>query len=216
MAYLRRHGGLAWTVLAAGLLAALGPSRSLAAVDGLPWRQAGLTERQAAAHLLDRLTFGARPGEIDRVLEQGLEIWIEEQLASSIPDRDLDRRLARLEYLDLPVRQFPEMFPNPGLVLREAIEAGVLPRDFDRSQLDDERSRQEVLRKVLPWARERGYRFQRRLLAELMTQKLYRALYSENQLAEVLTDFWFNHFNVSLTDNQARVYVLSYERPASA
>ena len=52
------------------------------------------------------------------------------------------------------------------------------------------------------------------LVGELVTQKLYRALYSENQLHEVLTDFWFNHFNVSLTDNQARVYVLAFERDA--
>ena len=29
-----------------------------------------------------------------------------------------------------------------------------------------------------------------------MEAKLYRAAYSERQLAEVMTDFWFNHFNV--------------------
>ena len=29
-----------------------------------------------------------------------------------------------------------------------------------------------------------------------------------------MTDFWYNHFNVSLTDNQARGYLLSYERDA--
>ena len=47
-----------------------------------------------------------------------------------------------------------------------------------------------------------------------MAQKLARAVESENQLAEVMTDFWFNHFNVSLTDNKARPYLLSYERDA--
>ena len=38
-----------------------------------PWRRAGLTDRQAAAHLLDRFTFGARPGEVERVAAMGLE-----------------------------------------------------------------------------------------------------------------------------------------------
>ncbi|HEX3126333.1 MAG TPA: DUF1800 domain-containing protein, partial [Thermoanaerobaculia bacterium] len=52
------------------------------------------------------------------------------------------------------------------------------------------------------------------LAKQLLSQKLWRAVESENQLAEVMTDFWFNHFNVSLTDNQSRTYVLSYERDA--
>jgi Protein of unknown function (DUF1800) len=30
----------------------------------------------------------------------------------------------------------------------------------------------------------------------------------------VLTDFWFNHFNVSITDNESRIYVPAYERDA--
>ena len=47
-----------------------------------------------------------------------------------------------------------------------------------------------------------------------MTQKLVRAVESENQLEEVMTDFWYNHFNVSLTDNKARPFLLSYERDA--
>src|SRR5579864_6139505 len=34
----------------------------------LPWKEAGLTERQAAAHLLNRFAFGPRPGEIDQVV----------------------------------------------------------------------------------------------------------------------------------------------------
>ena len=34
------------------------------------------------------------------------------------------------------------------------------------------------------------------MIVELAEQKLLRAIYSERQLEEVLTDFWFNHFNV--------------------
>jgi uncharacterized protein (DUF1800 family) len=35
-----------------------------------------------------------------------------------------------------------------------------------------------------------------RVASELMQAKLIRAIESERQLQEVLTDFWFNHFNV--------------------
>src|SRR5580704_6941367 len=47
----------------------------------LPYRQAGLTERQAAAHLLSRFTYGAMPGQVDAVVQQGLENWFLQQLA---------------------------------------------------------------------------------------------------------------------------------------
>ena len=39
-------------------------------------------------------------------------------------------------------------------------------------------------------------RKQREVVVELSEQKMLRAAYSERQLQEVLTDFWFNHFNV--------------------
>jgi uncharacterized protein (DUF1800 family) len=36
----------------------------------------------------------------------------------------------------------------------------------------------------------------RQIIGELVQQKLVRAVSSERQLQEVMTDFWFNHFNV--------------------
>jgi hypothetical protein len=39
-----------------------------------PFRQAGLTERQAAAHLLSRFTYGATPGQVDAVVKMGLRV----------------------------------------------------------------------------------------------------------------------------------------------
>src|SRR5208282_4680034 len=51
-----------------------------------------------------------------------------------------------------------------------------------------------------------------RLLAELPQAKLLRALYSERQLQEVMTDFWFNHFNVYLNKEADQYLVTAYER----
>ena len=144
----------------------------------LPWRTAGLTERQAAAHLLDRLTYGPRPGEVEQVVDEGLEAWVERQLDGGAPDLDLDRRLAGIESLDLAVREFPEVYPNPGLVLRRAQEAGVVAEGQDPRQIEDERERRRMRREIVRWAEQEGIRFQRELVGELMGQKLLRALYA--------------------------------------
>ena len=189
----------------------------------LPWKAAGLDERQAAAHLLDRLAYGPRPGDIDRVVEMGLETWVDQQIRGSLPDPEVDRRLSRLRSLELGLEEMAETYVEKGMAVRMAERDGVL----DRSDLEEIRtafeegdgerpmaSRGEIRGKVLDYARERGLRSSRELMGELMTQKLVRALHSNNQLTEMMTDFWFNHFNVSLTDNQSRIYLLAYERDA--
>jgi uncharacterized protein (DUF1800 family) len=47
---------------------------------------------------------------------------------------------------------------------------------------------------------------------ELMQAKLLRAIYSERQLEEVMTDFWFNHFNVFAAKAPDRVLLTNYEQ----
>ncbi len=47
---------------------------------------------------------------------------------------------------------------------------------------------------------------------ELVQAKLLRAIYSERQLQEVMTDFWFNHFNVFIGKGADRYLLTSYER----
>ena len=182
----------------------------------LPWREAGLTELQAAAHLLDRFAYGALPGDVDRVVEIGLDVWLERQLAGGLPDRDADRRLEGLRSLEMSTREMAETYPNPGMVMIQARRDGVIDSDLQREDMEDmaRGERSEARRDLMKYARDKGYRPMREMLGELMVQKLIRARYSENQLTEVLTDFWFNHFNVSITDNESRPFVSSYERDA--
>jgi uncharacterized protein (DUF1800 family) len=185
----------------------------------LPWKEAGLSERQAAAHLLNRFAFGPRPGEVDVAVKMGLDRWFEGQLAANLPDGRVEEDLRALPALRMSAREIAQTYPPPGLVLLQAREAGILPRDAggkDRKGFKDlqDSDRAALRNKVIDFAREQGYRSQKELLGQLMTQKLLRAVESENQLAEVMTDFWFNHFNVSLTDNKTRAYLLSYERDA--
>ena len=50
--------------------------------------------------------------------------------------------------------------------------------------------------------------------AELIENKLYRAIYSNRQLEEVLVDFWINHFNIYNGKGQDRLDLTSFERDA--
>ncbi|HSF41235.1 MAG TPA: DUF1800 domain-containing protein [Thermoanaerobaculia bacterium] len=179
----------------------------------LPWKQAGLSEREAAAHLLNRFAYGPRPGEVDAAVKMGLDAWLERQLAG-LPDGKLEDRLTgRLPALALSTAELAKTYPPVGAVLQEARQAGILSEALDPADLlgEDRKGKRDEVRR---FARERGYRPQRELVGQLMAAKLARAVGSESQLAEVMTDFWFNHFNVSATDNQSRFWILSYERDA--
>ena len=58
----------------------------------MPYRKEGLSEREAAEYLVGRLSFGARPGEVDKVLAIGLEKWVQQQLEQSWPDAALEKK----------------------------------------------------------------------------------------------------------------------------
>ncbi len=184
-------------------------AQGLVALKKFPYAESGFTERQAAAYLLDRFSFGARSGDVDSVLHKGLVAWFEEQLRGGIPEDPLQTRLQDFSTLRMSNEEIAHTFPNVGLLLRQAMQDGVISK-ADRTDMEKAEYRQ-TLRK---YGESKGYRPKRQLYGEMYAQKMLRALYSPNQLHEVLTDFWFNHFNVSITDNQADQYVLPYERDA--
>jgi uncharacterized protein (DUF1800 family) len=217
---------------AIALLVAGGPAPSAGATTApgsspsLPWRAAGLSEREAAAHLLARLTFGARPGDVDRVVALGLERWVERQLAPPRPapsGSPLARGLAPLTALERSQRELSATYPPPAALLRRAERDGVISRERAGEIVstagapvspEARAARREERRAIEAWMDREGLKSERELLAQSYAQKLLRAVGSEHQLHELLTDFWFNHFNVSITDNTVRGYLLTYERDA--
>jgi uncharacterized protein (DUF1800 family) len=75
-----------------------------------------------ALHALQRLTFGPRPGDIERVTAMGLDKWIDQQLhPDHIDDSALDARLAPFRTLHMDTREMVEDFP-PGPVIRTVME----------------------------------------------------------------------------------------------
>ncbi|HEY0785390.1 MAG TPA: DUF1800 family protein [Acidobacteriaceae bacterium] len=96
-----------------------------AAPQGAP-----LTPEEQAAQVLNRFTFGPRPGEVAQVARLGWETWFEQQLnPSSIPNPALDKRLAQYPSLLLPPAQLAVQYPDGQQVRRVAEGKAAMPQD---------------------------------------------------------------------------------------
>src|SRR5437016_5533365 len=70
-----------------------------------------IDDAKRALHALYRLTFGARPGDVDRVTAMGVDKWIEQQLhPEKIDDAALQTRLAPFRTLSMGAREMAEDF----------------------------------------------------------------------------------------------------------
>ena len=129
-----------------------------------------LHDRERAAHLLSRLAYGARPGEIDRVVEMGVDAWIDQQLGvAEAKDPRLEDRLSEFQTLHLSISECVDYTSTPAS--EQNTPAG------QRAA----RRKQQIPRN------------------ELMESVALRAAFSDRQATEVMCEFWRNHFNVSFT-----------------
>lgn len=175
----------------------------------MPYKKAGLTQQQAAAHLLNRFSYGIQPRQVEEVVKMGLEKWLQQQLEADLPDSALDRRLQSFESLSLSNEKIVNTYLTPAQVIRVAVRNKLIPADSINNT--DRQKYREQLRLI---QEKEGFKPVQELHRQLINQKVLRAAYSNNQLKELLTDFWFNHFNVSLTKGQSQQFVMTYERDA--
>jgi uncharacterized protein (DUF1800 family) len=269
-------------------------------------------EQKRAAHALNRLTFGPRPGDVERVTQLGVDKWIELELhPEKIDDSALEARLVPFRTLRMDTREIVENFPTDQLIKQIADGKASLPRDPNKRAIyeaqlqryeDKQEHKEEAASAVgnssspnsaSPTCRDGAcpvsadsaqpaetQRREERRMANLKTQelldlppdermkeilkmspedqrsleatakgakadallegmspqqketvmalknpqqvvvqeltqaKILRAIYSERQLDEVMTDFWFNHFNVFINKGADRYLLTSYERDA--
>jgi uncharacterized protein (DUF1800 family) len=173
----------------------------------MPYKKAGLTKEQAAAHLLSRFTYGGEPNEVKEVVNMGLEKWLKNQLLGESEDADLQRRLQKFDALNFTNTEVENTFPRQPSVRRLAISEGYLHKDSVGVA-----SRRYERERIAEFMKVKGFRLEEELFRQSISQKVLRAAYSENQLREMMTDFWFNHFNVALNKQQCAIYVPAYER----
>lgn len=253
-----------------------------------------LNQQERAQQLLNRFTFGPRPGDLEAVIAQTPEQWFEQQLnPDTIPDAALEKRLADYPTLNLPPDQTLLLFPDRAIIrqvaegkrpyptdplLAAAYQVQVYKFNNDLDSKDSKKTNNQpapeataeqkktdeataariagelfalpknqrmaalialpvpdriaftyyvagdqrslFLSQFTPREREIftamaaniGSAYQ--TVNELSQAKLLRAILSERQLQEVMTDFWFNHFNVFVGKDSDQWYTTSYERDA--
>ena len=89
---------------------------------------ARLSEDQHILHVLNRLGFGARPGDVERVRAMGLESYINQQLnPEKINDAVAQDKVKNLDTLNMTTAELYEKFPQPGQLLRQLERRGELP-----------------------------------------------------------------------------------------
>jgi uncharacterized protein (DUF1800 family) len=161
------------------------------------------SDDKAFAHVLNRVAFGPRRDDMARLKQIGLQRYIEEQLhPERIADEGVNGRLAGLATIGLSEDEIVARYEIPQLQAR---------RERRREAAQGSPQEQENPRPNMP---PEMMQRANQLVVELSEQKLLRAIYSERQLQEVLTDFWFNHFNVDARKGRARFMLTSYERDA--
>lgn len=146
-------------------------------------QQTGLSEDQRVHHFLNRFTLGATPALMAEVKQKGMRKWLEEQLKGDRPEPEsLKQALGKLSSLDM--------------TLGEIAEEYVLELEPDATPQQRRQARQLA---QLP-------------AKELLDSVMLRGALSNNQLREVGSDFFRNHFAVSLEKGPVELMAVNWER----
>ncbi|MSO56577.1 MAG: DUF1800 domain-containing protein [Acidobacteria bacterium] len=182
------------TARPAGIAAASGPAPSIPPTPPV--------DDKTIAQLLDRLGYGARPGDLEQVREMGVTNYIEQQLhPERIDDSAREARLAPLNAIDMSTAEIAREYYIPAQQERRRQKQNQAKADpNDLAGPEKRRQPSAVMMK------------QREMVVKLNEQKIVRAVYGEHQFQEVLTDFWFNHFNVFAGKGPEPIMLTAYER----
>ena len=164
-----------------------------------------LTEREMVEHVLSRATFGQTASDRERIAQEGIAAFLEEQLhPEELDDSAVEQRLQAL----------PVLHKGPDTLVQELVA--------QRKQRQREMRSEGMLAQAPPPPPEAPKELQRPLgkagrgpgfdsIAQLSQAKLLRAVGSRRQLQEELVDFWFNHFNVFAGKEQESALLPQYE-----
>lgn len=169
-------------------------------------------ERQKIVHVLNRLGYGPRPGDIERVETMGLDKYIQLQLyPERIHDLAVEKKLAALDTLEMSAATLTGSFEEA----RKEREERQRARAKEQKQAENPSGSPQTTpasARSAETGRNRMNRMEEllshpsaRAVSDLQTAKIIRAVESERQLTEVLVDFWGNHFNIDAKKGPCRV-----------
>jgi len=192
-------------------------------------RSTSLTGADRARQALNRLTFGARPGDLAAVQRMGVKAWVERQLhPERIPDGSADSVLDRLEISHKSAFELAADHP-------QANEVGLSPQQLQQQRAETTMMRPKAAKDSaspmveLASMRAEAARASRRsteagdlgrqraaVTREIAPSILLRATLSDRQLLEVMTVFWENHFSVSADKMPNPFTLVDYDRTIRA
>lgn len=209
-----------------------------------------MTDDQKIAQVLSRLTFGARPGDFEKVKQMGVAAFINQQLdPESLDNTALLARLKRLPTLNMAtpviIEQYappkPVASPSPAPAKSPDANTATPPKSIAENSLSQvpqlstsatamsgEMQMKESADKMTAPVMEKKDAGEtlalqsprptpppknpQMIVTELQRAKLLRAVYSEQQLYEVLVDFWENHFSIFANKDDDRYLLTAFDR----
>ena len=214
----RCHLLLAATAVVAGCASQPAPSRASleqlpltanrsVATSSRPIEPRELLPDQQIHQALNRLGFGPRPGDVERLRSLGVDNWIALQLSpEKIDDRATDELVAHYETFNASTAELVETFRQ----VQEARRRELMVARASGDTMSRQGGRRDALRDDAE-LRERARRAQR-IVGDVQSAKLARAVSSDRQLQEAIVDFWENHFSVFSGKGQTRLFLASYDR----
>lgn len=160
---------------------------------------------QQIMQALNRLTFGPRPGDIQKVRAIGLDNWIDQQLH---PERIDDSAIEAF------MQKYSVLAQNQNDLLQQyaqLIQARRTQKKDPQSELAMARTRADSA--AIRQAIQKQFGGIVQVATQLQSERIARAVGSERQLEEVMTDFWLNHFNIYIRKGGPEIYYLAdYEK----
>jgi uncharacterized protein (DUF1800 family) len=153
---------------------------------------------QQIIQALNRLTFGAKPGDLLKVRAIGLDKWIDQQLhPGNVRDDAMNSFVASYSALN----------DNQNDLLKQYAEQQRERREVKRDRTDTTKamSADEVAMMRQPRQQANS---RRQVVTQLQSSRVARAVASERQLQEVMTDFWENHFSIYAAKGAPEPYYL--------
>lgn len=187
-------------------LCACGHARESASGAGaIPPIRSELSGDELANHVLNRLAYGPRPGDVEALRREGVERWIARQLApETIPDAAAETAAARYRSLNMDTRDLTAAYRQLQMARRQqqamSPTADSMPAAARRAAAgltQEQRASARMVQLAVP---------------EVAAAKIARAVLSERQLHEIMVDFWENHFSVFAGKGQTRLFIASYDR----
>lgn len=207
-------------------------------------RPATLTADQRIAHVLSRLTYGARPGDFEKVRSLGVEAFINQQLdPDSIENSGISARLKRLPTLGMAtpviIEQYtppkpvaspspipaksPDEKTAPPKMIAEIGEKQDVGKITPPSAMTNEMQKEDVGKMAAPQTEMVAPQTAapkptpppknpQMVVTDLQRAKLLRAVYSDQQLYELMVDFWENHFSIFASKDDDRYLLTAFDR----